>query len=41
MPAAGIIQAMRSGGDVIKDAVKDNLPSGMRVEQNVDAASDF
>ncbi|EXF73968.1 hypothetical protein CFIO01_08850 [Colletotrichum fioriniae PJ7] len=41
MPAAGIIQAMRTGGDVIKDAVKDNLPSGMRVEQNVDAASDF
>ncbi|KAK1703530.1 hypothetical protein BDP67DRAFT_584570 [Colletotrichum lupini] len=41
MPAAGIIQAMRTGGEVIKDAVKDNLPSGMRVEQNVDAASDF
>ncbi|KAK1457327.1 hypothetical protein CCUS01_01795 [Colletotrichum cuscutae] len=27
MPAAGIIQAMRTGGEVIKDAVKDNLPS--------------
>ncbi|KAI3581869.1 hypothetical protein IWW34DRAFT_616467 [Fusarium oxysporum f. sp. albedinis] len=41
MPAAGIIQAMRTGGEVIQDAVKGNLPTGMRVEQNADAASDF
>ncbi|WJG35226.1 uncharacterized protein FOBCDRAFT_318921 [Fusarium oxysporum Fo47] len=37
MPAAGIIQAMRTGGEVIQDAVKGNLPTGMRVEQNADA----
>ncbi|KAF5573448.1 exonuclease VII small subunit domain-containing protein [Fusarium pseudoanthophilum] len=41
MPAAGIIQAMRTGGEVIQDAVKENLPTGMRVEQNADAAMDF
>ncbi|KAF5262219.1 hypothetical protein FOXYS1_7077 [Fusarium oxysporum] len=27
MPAAGIIQAMRTGGEVIQDAVKGNLPT--------------
>ncbi|KAL0940382.1 uncharacterized protein CTRU02_203145 [Colletotrichum truncatum] len=41
MPAAGIIQAMRTGGEVIQDAVKDNLPNGMHVERNANAASDF
>ncbi|RBQ75737.1 hypothetical protein FVER14953_20178 [Fusarium verticillioides] len=41
MPAAGIIQAMRTGGEVIQDVVKENLPTGIRVEQNTDAAMDF
>lgn len=41
MPAAGIIQAMRSGGEMIQDAVKDNLPTGMRIEVNADAAFDM
>lgn len=41
MPAAGIIQAMRTGGEVIQNAVKENLPTGMRVQSNLDADSDF
>jgi hypothetical protein len=41
MPAAGIIQAMRTGGEVIQDAVKGSLPTGLLVEQNADAAFDF
>ncbi|KAF4943369.1 hypothetical protein FGADI_13467 [Fusarium gaditjirri] len=41
MPAAGIIPAMRTGGEVIQDAVKSSLPIGMRVEQYADAAFDF
>ncbi|KAG9503562.1 hypothetical protein J7337_003513 [Fusarium musae] len=40
MPAAGIIQAMRTDGEVVQDAVQGNLPTGMRVEQNADAAFD-
>ncbi|KAF0645697.1 hypothetical protein FPSE5266_12198 [Fusarium pseudograminearum] len=31
MPAAGTIQAIKTGGDAVQDAVKNNLTAGMRV----------
>ena len=41
MPPPGIVAAMNTGGEAIQDFVEKNLPTGMRIEVNVDAGSDF